>query len=156
VRPLLLALALAAVGCSAPQASPSPSSGDAGDDASDAGAPPCGFLCGDGSFATDASPAEQVRGVIDQICSNADGCHGQGAGGMSLSVGNEFASLIGVRSTERPDLLRVSPGDPLGSYVFLKLRCDGGVVQDCMPQGSPDPTLAPIFAAWIEAGAPLP
>jgi hypothetical protein len=105
---------------------------------------------------SDASPAEQVRGIVDQICSNADGCHGQGAGGMSLSVGSEFASMIGVASSERPDLLRVHPGDPVASYVYLKLRCDGGIDGGCMPLGSPDPTLAPIFAAWIEAGAPLP
>jgi hypothetical protein len=155
VRWPVVALALVLeTACSSPQASPST---DGGDDASDAGTPACGFLCGDGPGVSDAAPAEQVRGIVDQICSNADGCHGSGvAGGMPLSVGNEFASMINVASTERPELLRVRPGDPLASYVYLKLRCDGGIDGGCMPLGSPDPSLAPIFAAWIEAGAPLP
>ena len=148
----LLALLLA--GCSSPQATPAVGSDASGDAGLDAGGS-C-FFCGDARVDTDASLASQVQGVVDQICSNADGCHGQSSGGMSLSVGNEFSAMIGVLSTERPDLLRVRPGDPLQSYVYLKLWCDGGIDGGCMPKDAPEPSLAPLFFAWIEAGAPLP
>jgi hypothetical protein len=126
----------------------------------DAGAPEAGvdvavmncLFCGD---ATDDAPlAVQVKGRIDSVCSNIDGCHGIAAGHMGLSPGNEFAPLINVPSFERPDLVRVKPFDPLQSYVYLKLWCDGGIDGGCMPGGVPNPRIAQIFHDWIEAGAP--
>jgi hypothetical protein len=143
VAPLVLLLAVAA--CSSPDA-------PAADASAQDDGPPCLF-CSD---ATDDAPLQvQVKGKIDQICSNADGCHGQGAAGMSLLVGTEFDAMIGVPSSERPPMLRVKPGDPLQSYVFLKLWCDGGIDGGCMPLSTgPSPALAQLFHDWIEAGAP--
>jgi hypothetical protein len=111
-----------------------------------------------GCSSPDAAPlALRVRGKIDQICANADGCHGQGAGGMGLSGGAEFDAMINVPSTERPPMLRVKPGDPLQSYVYLKLWCDGGIDGGCMPLSSgSSAALAQLFHDWIEAGAPTP
>jgi hypothetical protein len=122
----------------------------------DAGADSVGCLfCSD---ATDDAPlAVQVKGKIDQICGNVDGCHGDFAGHMSVGPGEEFDAMIGVESFENPPMLRVRPGSPLQSYVFLKLWCDGGIPdgEACMPYGSPpDPQLAQLFHDWIEAGAP--
>jgi hypothetical protein len=142
-------LALLVTGCSSTQ---SPATSDGGDDASDAGVG-C-LLCSD---ATDDQPlALQVKGKIDQICSNTDGCHGQGQAGMTLGVGNEFAPMINVPSTEVPTLMRVLPGDPAQSYVYRKLACEGGIDGSCMPGSIPDPHIAQLFHDWIEAGAPLP
>jgi hypothetical protein len=108
------------------------------------------------SDASDDAPlALRVKGKIDQICSNVDGCHGIAAGMMGLAPGNEFQQMINVTSFEMPPLLRVAPGDPDHSYVYKKLACDGGIVKACMPLSSGfDPNLARLFHDWIEAGAP--
>ena len=75
---------------------------------------------------------------------------------MSIAPGREFDAIIGVRAVERPDLFRVQPGDPLLSYVYLKLSCDGGISGSCMPpgEGGAPPGVAKTFYDWIEAGAP--
>jgi len=113
------------------------------------------LFCSDASAIDDAPLAVQVKGAIDQICANPEGCHGSGAGGMGLSPGYEFDSMINVQSTENPPMLRVFPGAPAQSYVYLKLACDGDIPEGgCMPLGSPDPALARLFHDWIEAGAP--
>ncbi|HEX3343641.1 MAG TPA: hypothetical protein VHS09_03670 [Polyangiaceae bacterium] len=126
----------------------------------DAGAGDEGVGCLFCSDATDDAPlAVQVKGKIDQICANVDGCHGESEGHMALNPGSEFDAMIDVESFENPPMKRVLPGDPLQSYVFLKLWCDGGLPDGsaCMPYGSPpDPKLAQLFHDWIEAGAPTP
>jgi hypothetical protein len=108
------------------------------------------------SDATDDAPlAVQAKGTIDQICSNIE-CHGAAAGGMALTPGHEFDAMINVTSTENPPMLRVAPGDPAHSYVFIKLACEGGIPDGfaCMPLNAPDPRIARLFHDWIEAGAP--
>lgn len=120
----------------------------------DAGEEGVGCLfCSDAT--DDQSLQVQVKGKIDQICANPDGCHGIATGNMALSVGSEFDAMINVTSFENPPMKRVLPGDPLQSYVFIKLRCEGGIPEGgCMPLGAPDPKLAQLFHDWIEAGAP--
>jgi hypothetical protein len=111
------------------------------------------LLCVDAGY--DAPLSVRVKGEIDLVCSNVDGCHGEGAGGMGLVPGNEFAPMIGVPSSEMPTLLRVRPGDPKDSYVYRKIACEGGIDGGCMPLGSKEnPQLAALFHDWIEAGAP--
>lgn len=113
------------------------------------------LLCTDAEGADDAGLAVQVKGKIDQICANVDGCHGDGAGGMGLTPGHEFDTMIDVVSTENPPMKRVLPFDPAQSYVYLKLACDGGIDGGCMPLSTGyDPQLAKLFHDWIEAGAP--
>ena len=147
VRLAAAVLALGLAGCSPSDEQPASGAGDAG--------LPCLF-CSDAS--DDAPLAVQVRGTIDQICSNVDGCHGAGAGGMSLTPGGgEFDAMINVTCQEEPPLKRVLPGDPSHSYVFLKLACEGGIDGGCMPlTGGFNPAIAHLFHDWIEAGAPLP
>jgi hypothetical protein len=140
-------VAVAATGCSS---SPADDPADGGDDA-------CAGFC-----ATDATGnltiPQLVRNDIDRICANTDGCHGSGAGGMTLAVGDEFTDMIGVQSMENSQLLRVKPFDPDNSYVYRKLACggDGGYIEACMPLNAPNPNIAQLFRTWIEAGAPLP
>lgn len=111
------------------------------------------LLCSDASF-EDVPLVVQVRGEIDAVCSNIDGCHGSNSGGMTLLPGSEFNAMINVTSTENPPMKRVLPGDPAQSYVYLKLACDGGIKDACMPLGAPNAGTAKIFWEWIEAGAP--
>ncbi|HLK38991.1 MAG TPA: hypothetical protein VKU41_19655 [Polyangiaceae bacterium] len=148
----LAAAAWLCAGCS----SSGPPLADGG--AADSGDPGC-FACGDAML--DLTPLAEVKAEIDITCSSTDGCHGTGAGiNLVLTAGDEFSNLIGVPSTERPDLLRVKPGDPLNSYAFLKVWCDGGYERACMPLGQArTPQLTQFAQAlhdWIEAGAPTP
>jgi hypothetical protein len=138
--------ALATGGCSSGGEGPSDASTDEGG----------GFcLTCASDVSIDAPPLVRVRGEIDQVCSNADGCHGDGAGNMGLTPGNEFAAMINVASSEMPTLKRVLPGDPEHSYVYLKVACEGGIIDKCMPLSSGfDPRIKQMFHDWIEAGAP--
>jgi hypothetical protein len=124
---------------------------DAGIDASETSVP-C-FTCGD-AFSSDAPLTVQVKGEIDQVCGNPDGCHGSGVGGMGIHAGAEFDAMINVTSLESPMLKRVLPGQPEQSYVYLKVACGGGVILSCMPPGAHSDRTAALFRAWIEAGAP--
>jgi len=124
---------------------------DASSDASEAGLP-C-FTCGDTSF-SDAPLTVQVKGEIDQVCGNPDGCHGGGVGGMGIHTGAEFDAMINVTSLENPMLKRVLPGQPEESYVYLKVACEGGVFLSCVPPGAHSDRTAALFRASIEAGAP--
>ncbi|HEX3343826.1 MAG TPA: hypothetical protein VHS09_04600 [Polyangiaceae bacterium] len=146
---------LVLVGCTSTGAAPDDTpdaSPDAAADATTDATYGC-LVCGD---ATEELPDwVRVEGEIDRVCSSADNCHGSGAGGMGLSPGHEFGTLIDVVSTENPPMKRVSPGDPANSYVYLKLACEGGIEGACMPfEGAKDPALARLFHDWIESGAP--
>lgn len=143
-----LLLLVAASGCS------SSAQGEGGADASiGEGGGPCLTCASDVTI--DAPPLVLVRGEIDQTCSNPDTCHGGGAGGMGLSPSDPFGAMINVASTEMPALKRVLPGDPEHSYVYLKVACEGGIVDSCMPLSSGfDPRVKQMFHDWIAAGAP--
>lgn len=146
-----MGLCLCAVACS-PRSDGAADEGDGGPDATSDGGVGCLF-CSD---ATEELPDwVAVKDEIDRVCSDKDGCHGSAAGGMGLSPGREFGSMIDVTSTENPPMKRVLPGDPAQSYVYLKLACDGGITGACMPfAATHDPALAKLFHDWIEAGAP--
>ena len=151
-RSLVTLLVLGALGCSSPDGAPEGGGPDAAPDATADAGVGCLF-CSD---ATEDLPAwVAVKGEIDRVCSESDNCHGSGAGGMGLSPGHEFGTMIGVVSTQNPPMKRVAPGDPANSYVYLKLACEGGIEGGCMPfDATRDPALAHLFHDWIEAGAP--
>ncbi len=140
---------VAVTGCSS--SSPGDTDSDAGADGSTGET--CG-LTGCSDAAPDGPLWLQVKGELDQVCGSPDGCHGMGEADFGVHIGSEFTDMINVTSTENPPMKRVLPGDPLNSYVYLKLRCDGGIVDACMPLGNPSPTTAKLFLDWIEAGAP--
>ncbi len=151
----LAALSLAAVACSTgPDGSAPPALDASVADASDGGTVSC-LICREAGF--EGSVEQHVRGVLDQVCGNIDGCHGGGAGNFGIVPGAEFDAMVGVPSFEVPSMLRVAPGDPEHSYVWLKLACDAGPIQGaCMPLNAPEPGLASLFHDWIEAGAKAP
>ena len=74
------AVAMVLSACSAsgsPEASAARDAGDAG----------LCLLCSSDAETDDAGLAAQVKGKIDQIRANVDGCHGDGAGGMGRRQG---------------------------------------------------------------------
>jgi hypothetical protein len=142
-------LSLSALGCG--NSAANAGGYDASIDASETSVP-C-FGCGDASY-SDAPVTVQVKGVVDAVCGNPDGCHGGGVGGMGIHTNAEFDAMINVTSLENPMLKRVLPGQPEESYVYLKVACEGGVILSCMPPGAHSDRTAALFKAWIEAGAP--
>jgi hypothetical protein len=89
------------------------------------------------------------------------GCHtDQGrtpAGGLNLRRETAYTALVGVRSGQRADLMRVAPGDPNSSYLVLKLEGHSQITGQRMPRtGGPYLTDGQmmIIRRWIERGAP--
>jgi hypothetical protein len=97
--------------------------------------------------------ARDVQPIFDANCTL---CHGFD-GNLNLAAGASYGNLVGVRAFSSP-LLRVTPGDPAHSFLYVKIAlCPG---PDCsgvrMPRGG-----APLPAAdiqiihdWIAGGAP--
>ena len=158
-----VALSGFAVACSAESPAEPASPADASAGAPDAQPPvdatgPCtGFGCFDGAgSSSDASLGARAIAQLSS-CAASDGCHivGSAPSGLVFRGGSEFATILNVPSSERPDLFRVKPGDPLQSYLYLKVLGDGGIDGGRMPLGADfDPGIPEMFFAWIEAGAP--
>lgn len=85
------------------------------------------------------------------------GCHLDAAApfGLDLSDGRSFGNLVNVPSAEVPTVLRVSPGRPTESYLYLKLIGDPSIAFDRMPLiGGPLPAdRIELVRIWIEEGA---
>jgi mono/diheme cytochrome c family protein len=94
--------------------------------------------------------------IFTPVCAKA-GCHASGSSpsGLVLDAGQSYGNLVGHPAAESP-LDRVSPGNPDGSYIILKLRGDPSITGERMPLGGPYLSPAQIegIAAWIRAGAP--
>ncbi len=90
---------------------------------------------------------------------------------MNLDAGSWYGNTVGIPSSQVPRLQRISPGDPDGSYLLLKLsgpevddrldevpECqeDFGVCGRPMGSGPIYPTASDVegLAGWILAGAP--
>ena len=134
------------------------------DDADDANNSclPCGAAVGfDSTF-------EAIQSVIFDSpvyqCSSAL-CHGSFApqGGLDLSAGQAYASLVGADSSgASPPLKRVEPGEPPASFLYNKLAAATLPGHDAgggspMPSGGA-PALTPehleAIELWIRGGAP--
>jgi len=77
-------------------------------------------------------------------------------GGLLLTDGQSFASLVGQASRAKPGAVLVVPGDPNNSYIIQKLEGDPAIVGVRMPRGA-GPFLTPgqisIIRRWIQLGA---
>ena len=87
-------------------------------------------------------------------------CHNPNGGafravGLDMSAAGTYDSLVGVPSREKPELLRVAPGDPENSYLVHKLEGRGDIIGVQMPQRGPYLTQGQlaIIRRWIELGA---
>lgn len=81
-------------------------------------------------------------------------CHGANAqAGLSLQRGSGYDLLVGVASTELPDMARVTPGDSSMSYLAHKLQGThadvGGSGMRMPPAGLPAGEIETILA-WID------
>jgi hypothetical protein len=100
--------------------------------------------------------------IFNQHCLSA-GCHNaqSQAGGMNLSAGASYASLVNAvpnnAAAQSAGLLRVQPFDPTKSFLLVKLTGPGQGEGSRMPLGM-DPlpqSDIDLITSWILAGAPL-
>jgi hypothetical protein len=93
--------------------------------------------------------------VFSAICIN---CHvgASAPQGLQLDAGNSYNMLLGVPSTERPELFRVAPGNPDASYLIRKLEGGPDIVGAQMPLNLTPLSQNTINAIriWIAQGAP--
>jgi hypothetical protein len=93
--------------------------------------------------------------VFTPICSK---CHigASAPEGLQLDAAHSYNLLVGVPSAERPDLLRVNPGNPDASYMVQKIENAPGIIGGQMPLMETPLPQATIDAIrqWITNGAP--
>lgn len=78
------------------------------------------------------------------------------AGGMNLDSAVAYDQIVNVPSRERPDLMRIAPGNPDASYLLHKIEGRAGIIGRRMPFNPPylmDGQIL-ILRRWIEIGAP--
>ena len=99
----------------------------------------------------------RVQGEVFSPSCALSGCHAGAApqAGMDLSAGTAYGAIVGVPSTERPDLSRVEPGDPDRSYLVKKLRGDPDISGSPMPLGGSISSGArQLVIDWVRRGSP--
>jgi hypothetical protein len=110
---------------------------------------------------TNAQLFNAAQAIFTARCA-IPGCHAGGnpQQGLDLSSGNAFSNTVAVRSSEPSNLLRVSPGDDDGSYLYQKIIPNGNIAEGVrMPQGCSGSTCLSdteikAIEDWINAGAP--
>jgi hypothetical protein len=92
--------------------------------------------------------------VFTPICTK---CHiGAGAPqGLQLDAAHSYALLVGVPSTEQPNVLRVKPGDPDNSYMVQKIEGVASISGVRMPFGGPylPQSTIDVIRTWVSNGA---
>ena len=130
---------------------------DGGSDASEAG---CTFCVDSGPIIDpfgDASLPIRTRALFKQTCAGGpeSGCHSEKAASFTLTLDPDGGDTIDVLSTEMPGVVRVSPFDAGGSYMFWKVTNDPRIDGGAMPLNATfDPRIPDLIGSWIEAGAP--
>jgi hypothetical protein len=122
---------------------------------------------------------DKIRPIFESGTNKCTGCHGKDGAGASLTLGGSecvkssdiVAALVGKPSKNGGQFKLIEPGDPMKSWLYLKVTnkaaqagCTptGGVQCNTalMPQGSPTVTLTAQEQAdlekWIMDGAPAP
>ena len=103
-----------------------------------------------------AQPAipDRVLEIFEDNCAFA-GCHAGPNAPRGLDLTEDFAlsALLNVPSKDQSNYVRVKPGDPVNSYLMMKLKGGPDIVGERMPKGSAalaDADLAAI-EAWIQS-----
>jgi hypothetical protein len=98
---------------------------------------------------------DEVEPLLVDSCAGM-GCHGaQAAAGLDLRVGNTYAELVSVPSSQCNNRLRVAPGQPANSYLMDKLLGVNLCFGTKMPKGGSSLSDAQIamVSEWICRGA---
>lgn len=94
----------------------------------------------------------EVAALFERTCAQA-GCHVGPVPQMNLDLSSDqfYASLVGEASMEKPEVLRVDPGNPAGSYLMQKLQGAPDIVGLQMPMVGEKLTEAEIerVETWI-------
>lgn len=94
--------------------------------------------------------SEQIQPILDNNCVS---CHGTVANaGLDLRPGQSYANLVGVQATEST-LLRVQPGAPLESWLYLKLTGAQNAGTEMPPGNQLSADVTDLVRDWIEEGA---
>jgi hypothetical protein len=141
-RLLLVALMVAAAGCAG--------NGKGLDENGN----PIGSDGGEIPVAFDPTFTNIQSNVFTPICS---ACHigANAPQGLRLDEASSYNLLVGIPSVERPELLRVAPGNPDGSYIIRKLEGGPNIAGAQMPLNlTPLPqTTINAIRVWISRGA---
>ena len=94
---------------------------------------------------TDMPPPEEepeatlsrIQTTIFDLSCAISGCHvgASAPRGLDLSAGQAHDNLVGISSREKPDLVRVDPGNPDESYLVHKIEGRADIVGQPMPLG---------------------
>ncbi len=120
---------------------------------------PNGTTDGESSGGDGDQPVTLAR-LSDEIftpqCATS-GCHGGNNPAANLSLrGEDIAQIVSVSSAARPDYQLIAPGDPVNSYLLMKVRGDERIAGDRMPPARAlEPEEIALVEAWVEAGAPV-
>ncbi len=93
--------------------------------------------------------------IFNRSCA-VSGCHDSGSqqAGLDLSSGKAYGNLVNVPSSQKPNILRVKPGDPANSYIIMKLEGASGISGRKMPLGgSLSNEQIDAIKQWIRNGA---
>ena len=76
--------------------------------------------------------------------------------GLNLSEGVAYSNLVNVAAQEKQGFVRIKPGDPDNSYLFMKITGAAGIAGGRMPLGRTplSSDQVEMIRAWIENGAP--
>ena len=97
---------------------------------------------------------DQVMEIFENKCAFS-GCHAGASAGNDLDLTQElaYASLVNQPSSDFPSLRLVKSGDPLKSYLIMKLVGTAGIKGAKMPKG--DKPISKnelrVIAAWIKS-----
>ena len=111
---------------------------------------------GGGTSTTVTADFQSIQdNVFTPICSK---CHvgASAPEGLQLDAAHSYNMLIGVPSTEQPNVLRVSPGNAANSYMIRKIMGTPGISGLQMPYMEPPLPAATqaAMAQWVTNGAP--
>jgi hypothetical protein len=114
-----------------------------------------GFVGSGGASGPLAPSFDSIQAnIFEPLCEH---CHSgaNAPAGLRLDAANSYALLVGTSAVERPNLLRVAPGDASSSYLIHKLEGGPGIVGERMPAGLPAVPQADVdvIRQWITDGA---
>ena len=116
---------------------------------------PVGSGGGGQNLAFDPTFTNIQNNVFTPICTQ---CHAGASApqGLRLSADSAYALLVGVQSAEKPQYMRVQPGNPNDSYIIRKLEGGPDIAGAQMPFNLPPLSQETInsIRAWIAKGAP--